>query len=272
MTDSAGNDGRDFSDAERCASDFRDAQRAFAAHLRDPDHNPAPPGLEDRRMAIYRELFFNSIESLLAGNFPVLKRILEPDDQWRALVRDFYAHHRSRTPYFTQIANEFVAWLGTLPPGRAPDFAHELAHYEWVELALSIEETELPLDAVDGQGDLLEGVPALSPLAWSLAYAWPVHRLAPGQIPPAPGKQATRLVVYRNRADRIGFLEINAVTARLLELLDPPEAQRGRDVLTAIAGELGMADPASTIAGGAQILAQLREHDIVLGTWKELKP
>ncbi|MCC5869784.1 MAG: putative DNA-binding domain-containing protein [Gammaproteobacteria bacterium] len=271
MTDFTGNDARGNSDAQACATDFRDAQRAFAAHLRDPANNPAPPGLEDRRLAIYRELFFNSIESLLAGNFPVLKRILEPDDQWRALVRHFYAHHRSRTPYFTQIANEFVAWLGTLPPGRAPDFAQELAHYEWVELALSIEETELPLDAVDGQGDLLEGVPALSPLAWSLAYAWPVHRLAPEQIPPAPGEHATRLVVYRNRADRIGFLEINAVTARLLERLEPPGAGRGRDVLTAIAGELGMADPAATITGGAQILAQLREHDIVLGTWRDTR-
>lgn len=222
-------------------------------------------------MAIYRELFFSSIESLLAGNFPVLKRILEPHDQWHALVRNFYAHHRSRTPYFTQIANEFVAWLGSLAPGATPGFVQELAHYEWVELALSIEEAELPLEAVDAQGDLLEGVPALSPLAWSLTYAWPVHRLAPGQMPPAPGEQPTRLVVFRNRADRIGFLEINAVTARLLELLEPSEARRGRDILTTIAAELGAADPASTISGGAQILAQLREHDIVLGTWRDTR-
>ncbi len=257
--------------AQMSTSDFRDVQRAFAAHLRDPEHNPPPPDLEDRRMAIYRDLFFNSIESLLGGNFPVLKRILEPGDQWRALVRNFYAHHRSHTPYFTQIANEFVAWLGTLAPGTAPDFAQELAHYEWVELALSIEETDLPLESVDAQGDLLDAVPALSPLAWSLAYAWPVHRLAPGQIPAAPGEHATRLVVYRNRDDRVGFLEINAVTARLLELLDPPEAPRGRDVLTTIARELGLSDPASTISGGAQILAQLREHDIVLGTWRDTR-
>jgi len=42
---------------------FQDKQYAFAAHLRDPDNVPAPEGIEERRMAVYRELFFNNLFS-----------------------------------------------------------------------------------------------------------------------------------------------------------------------------------------------------------------
>ncbi|MCJ7814965.1 MAG: DNA-binding domain-containing protein, partial [Xanthomonadales bacterium] len=47
-------------------------QTAFAAHIRDPENQAAPAGIEDRRMKIYRDLFFNNIRSLLSSNFPVL--------------------------------------------------------------------------------------------------------------------------------------------------------------------------------------------------------
>ena len=246
-------------------ADFKALQRSFADHLRDPDHNPPPAGIEERRLKIYRELFFNSIESLLAGNFPVLKRLLEPDGAWHELVRRFYARHRSQTPYFTRIAREFVDWLAGPGAGLAPAYAPELAHYEWVELALAIEEIELPLNAVDAAGDLLALRPAVSPLAWSLSYTWPVHRLAPGKVPASLPEAPTLLVVYRDRADRIGFLEINAVTARLLELLQAAGCT-GSAALAQLAEELDMA-PIALAAAGTRILEQLREHDILLGTW-----
>ena len=44
------------------------AQKQFAAHIRDPEHNPAPEGIEDRRMAIYRGLFYRNIEASCAGH------------------------------------------------------------------------------------------------------------------------------------------------------------------------------------------------------------
>ena len=47
-------------------------QTEFTAHIRDPDRQAVPDGIEDRRMKIYRELFFNNISSLLASNFPAL--------------------------------------------------------------------------------------------------------------------------------------------------------------------------------------------------------
>ena len=54
---------------------FQEAQRHFAAHIRNPDLNSAPSGIEDRRMSIYRELFYNNVESFISNGFPVLRSI-----------------------------------------------------------------------------------------------------------------------------------------------------------------------------------------------------
>jgi uncharacterized protein len=95
---------------DRPSPGFHALQHAFTAHLRDPDHVPAPKGLEDRRVGIYRELIFNNVESLLAGYFPVLHRLL-PTSHWKGLVRDFFVRHRARTPLFMELAQEFLDFI-----------------------------------------------------------------------------------------------------------------------------------------------------------------
>ena len=87
-------------------------QYAFAAHLRDPQAHPAPSGLEDRRLQIYRELFFGNVANLLAGNFPVIERLLR-GERWTTLVRDFYREHRCHTPLFPELGREFLRYLET---------------------------------------------------------------------------------------------------------------------------------------------------------------
>jgi hypothetical protein len=145
----------------------------------------------------------------------------------------------------------------------------ELAHYEWVELALNVDPAEIELDAIDRDGDLLDGVPVVSPLAWSLAYRWPVHRLGPGYQPTEPPEEATHLVVYRGVDDRIGFMEINPLTALLLERLRGEDAASGRELLLAIAREIGHPNPDAVVRGGGEILAALRRHDVVTGTRRD---
>ena len=209
-----------------------DQQKAFAAHLRDPDHVPPPAGIEPRRMAIYRELFFNNLVDLLGGSFPVARRILGTE-RWRRLVREFYAHHRAQSPYFLELPGEFLEWL-TARTARAEDepaFLQELAHYEWVELALAISEEVAPEAASASTLDPLDTPLAVSPLAWPLAYRWPVHRLGPDHQPAEPPPSPTFLVVYRDAADTVQFLEIGAETARLLDALDQAPGLTGRRVL-----------------------------------------
>ena len=82
---------------------FQQVQYAFAAHIRDPGQNPPPPGIEDRRLQIYRELFYNNVEGFLSSGFPVLRSLMTNED-WHAMARDFFSRHRCHTPYFLQIS------------------------------------------------------------------------------------------------------------------------------------------------------------------------
>lgn len=158
-------------------ADFLALQRQFAGHLRDPERVPAPAGIEDRRLAVYRELAFNNIAGLLAANFPVL-RSLHADAAWHALVRDWYRSHRARTPLFPALGGEFVAWLQ--PAADRPAWLAELADYEWMATVAGHDPSPLAAQAHDPEGDLLGGRPLLSPRVWPLRYRHAVHRIGLG--------------------------------------------------------------------------------------------
>ena len=226
--------------------DLAGQQRAFAAHLRDPERVPPPPGIEPRRMAIYRDLFVNNLADLLGGAFPVARRILG-GERWTRLIRRFYAGHHAHTPYFLELPREFLEWLQARPerPADEPPFLDELAHYEWVELALAISEEESPA-AIAPQAAALDVPLAVSPLAWPLAYRWPVHRLAPEFQPTEPPATPIFVVVYRDRADAVQFLEIGAETARLLDALERSPGTTARAALGGAPAEAADAERAVT--------------------------
>jgi len=242
------------------AGTLRDRQLEMAHYLRDPDNKPAPIGVEQRRLDVYRNLVYNNIEGFISGGFPVL-RSLYRDDDWHALVRMFIDQHRCHTPYFLEISQEFLQFLmeDFRPRDCDPAFMLELAHYEWVELALDVSE-EVPPEVPDVE-DILAAVPGLSPLAWLLSYQFPVHRVGPG-FQPTESAQATYLVVYRNREDTVQFMEVNAATARLLELVRENETATAAELLEGLAAELGMADDAMLDFGAGQ-LVQLCDQAIV---------
>ncbi|NNF16678.1 MAG: DUF2063 domain-containing protein [Gammaproteobacteria bacterium] len=247
---------------------FQQEQYRFSAHIRNPQKTPGPAGIEDRRLAIYRDLFYNNVEGFLARSFPVIRRLLS-DAAWHGMVRDFFARHRSHSPYFLDIPKEFLGYLETeRDVDGDPPFLLELAHYEWAELAISILEEDLAAVEANVDGDLLDEIPVLSPVAWSLAYRFPVHQIKPEFQPQEPGEGFTFLVVYRNRKDTVGFLEINPVTARLIELLETNTSASGRQLLLQIGEEINHPNPDTVVAGGAETLTELAAHDIILGTRK----
>lgn len=241
------------------------AQRALTAHIRDP-HAPPPPGIDARRLRLYRQLFFNGVEGVLAGNFPVIRRTLG-DATWTALVRDFVREHPARTPLFTELARELLRYLDTRAArGDAdPPWLRELAHYEWIELALQINEARADDVPHDPHGDLLDRAPVLSPLAWPLAYAWPVHRIAPQAVPESPPARPTLLLVQRADDGRVRFNELSPLAYRLLERLQATPALPGRAQLEALAAEADASDIEAFIAQGAAMLAQFRHDGVLLG-------
>lgn len=250
---------------------FQQAQYQFAAHIRNPQINAAPAGIEDRRLQIYRDLFYNNVEDFLSNAFPVLRRI-SSEEVWHRRVRDFYAQHQCHEPQFYKVAEEFLRYLDA-ERGAHPDdppFLRDLCHYEWVELELSIADVPLTpeLAVVDPNCDLLGGRPLLSPLAWVLSYDYPVHRIAPEFQPQQPEETPTYLIVYRDHQDEIHFMEINAVTARLLQLLGEDEQSCGRELLQRIAIELQHPQSDVVVREGVEVLKDLRARDIVVGCRK----
>lgn len=247
--------------------DFQKKQYEFAAHIRDPQHEPAPEGIEDRRMAVYRDLFFNNLKSLLSNMYPVLKKLHTPD-AWARIIRQFMVVHRARTPYFLQLPKEFLAFLENGYEMGDDDFPFllELAHYEYVELELSISEVENDMHDVDADGDLLANVPVKSELAWAFAYRFPVHRISAEFIPDTPGEIPTYLAVYRGDDDKVGFLELNPITAGLLDAIENNEhSLPGEALLRRLADQANFSDVDAFIAHGATALTDLRQHNILTG-------
>ena len=245
-------------------AEFQSLQKAFAAHLRDPEAVAPPEGLEERRLKIYRELLFNNINGFLSNGFPVLHSLLD-EQRWHRLVRAFFANHASASPYFVDIPGEFVRWLveSFEPEAQDPPFMLALAHYEWIELVLDIETSELPTAAVPGSVDVLRSVPRLSPLVRVLSYEWPVHQICADFMPDAPLASPVWLLVYRGRDDQVGFMEINQATARLLALIELDSSVSGEGHLQALAEELGM-PPEAVLGFGREILERMQERAVIL--------
>jgi len=240
---------------------FDRKQREFTAYIRDPEHNPVPEGIQQQRMAMYRELFFNNINGFLASNFPVLRTLLN-DEQWFALAQDFFAHHSSQSPYFAEIPEEFLAFLEH-ERDNADDypFMLELAHYEWVEMALAISKEE---PVINDAKLTLETRVQLSPLAWSLAYQYPVHKISPDFLPTTPPEQPTCLIVYRDAHDNVHFMEITPLTYRLLAMIEEQENMIVTDCLQQLIQETQHSNPELMMTAGLQILTELAKKMIVV--------
>lgn len=246
---------------------FQQLQYRFAAHLRDPEAHAPIAGIEERRLKIYRDLFFNNIENLLGTGFPVIKRILGEHD-WRHLVRRFYAEHQSHTPLFPELGREFQRYLQARAERGESDrpFLVELAHYEWAELALALDEHEIDRIEHDPDGDVLLGAPVVSPLAWLLQYRFAVHKISASFLPEVAAEHPTLLVVSRKRNDDIVFTELNPLSFKLLEVMKANPGVSGLDVIEALIDALGVADRGPMIEAAKVSLLRFRQRDILLGT------
>jgi len=245
--------------------DFRDFQAAFAARIRDPRGQPRPQGVPARRMRVYEELLFSNLEGFLLACFPVTVKLLGVRS-WRRTVRRFFAEYRCHSPLFRDIPGEFLRWMepeaATLFPDRP--WLYEFMHYEWLELDVSIDPATGAYD-LDPQGDLLAGHPVLNPTARLACYHYPVHRIGPRFKPRAADGALHCYLLYRDHDDVVRFTVLNAVTARLVEVLRE-EALTGEEALRLIARELNYDQTHTLLESGRGMLEQLRDAGVVHGT------
>ncbi|MBE0368712.1 HvfC family RiPP maturation protein [Pseudoalteromonas aurantia] len=197
---------------------FAQVQQAFMAHIRNPELVARPKDVSERRIKIYNELFFNNIEGFVASAFPVLKSLYERKD-WLALVRQFFTVHNCQSPYFLEISQEFLSFLQhsyELTPND-PVFMLELAHYEWVELDVSV---CLSSDNYCAISDWQTQPLYLKDTARNLSYTFAVHQISEEFVPQQPSEQPHYFVVYRDADEEVAFISSNPMTALLLNVLE----------------------------------------------------
>jgi len=238
-------------------SELFSLQKAFTEHLRDPDHTPVPAGLDKRRMGVYSELIFNNVSALLSDFFPVIRSLLS-EDQWRQMVRDFFISHQSQTPYFMELSGEFVEYLShTQMIGGLPDFLVQLAHYEWVELAVYTMDEELPPTTIS-VADLAMSPLTLIDLAQPLAYSFPVHRISKAYQPTT--EEATYLLVCRSIDESVKFFELQPLSYQLLHEMQQNPGLIPQQWLSKAAGQFGADNNDEFVSNGMALLQSFNEH------------
>ncbi len=242
-------------------------QHQFTAHVRDPQGNAAPPGIEDRRMQIYRDLVFSNIEMFLSANFPVIRSLYD-DNAWDVLAHDMLREHEFHTPLFPEFGREFLRYLEARQQRGAndPPFLLEMAHYEWAELAISLDENDIDDVPHDPAGDPLSGIPVVSPLVCVLGYRYAVHLIGPDYHPHELPEQPTVLMLVRGRDDDLHFHEIDGLTALLIERLQANTQATGSECLDALLGERGESGNADFRQAGQAAIVQLKSREAILGT------
>lgn len=224
---------------------FQQMQYLFSAHIRDPDHiaynaseiiKGAEP-VESRRLRAYEELFFNNLLSFFSGLFPVLNSVLG-EERWTQIIREYMQKHKARTPLFHELGQEFLLFLQNEyePIEQDPQFLYELAHYEWVELALTVEISE--------KKKMLGGVGAdtcirLSKTAMPLSYEWQVNEISNDFVPDRKPDVPSYFLVFRTEEFQIEFVEISAGLFLLLTALVDNQSLSVYEIVNELAEQTG---------------------------------
>ena len=122
------------------------------------------------------------------------------------------------------------------------------------------------MDGVDPDADLRANVPVKSELAWAFAYQYPVHRIDADFQPEQPEGTPTYLAVYRGTNDKVGFLELNPITAGLLDAIDNNDQNlNGESLLRKLAEQTNYPDVEAFVNHGAVALEEMRQLEILTG-------
>lgn len=244
---------------------FQQYQAAFTAHIRNPKKNQKPARVNDKRMAVYREVVFNNFYGSVSACFPVLHDILGIR-RFKQLVRTCFFHHQFTSPFFREIPKTFVDFLASfdLKSNGLPIFSAQLAHYEWAELYVSTLKTQaistLQLDENLGK-NILEKLLSLNPAHLLVNYDFPVHMLSKKHQPIEPTQ--TFLLLFRNAEFEVKFMQLNPITFELLQIIEA-QSCTGQQALQQLAEKMQHPEPDVIVGFGQQILEDLLKQSAIV--------
>jgi hypothetical protein len=242
---------------------FQDLQRQFLAHLRNPEQQPLPTGFDQQGSALYVDLLYNKFNDSLTTCFPVTYAILG-ETAWQELLNDFIAGHRCLSPYYRQIPDEFVQYLQN--ERQVTDdlpFLAELVHFEWIEMALSIAETEPVVTEILSDAQLMEAELVFTPVIRLLHYIWPVQQINRAYQPDEPPAVATHILGFRDAADQVQFIAFNPATASLV--LQLQNQFTAKQALQELGKDFTPLELSNLMLFGKDILADLYRQGAIIG-------
>lgn len=106
--------------------------------------------LAQKDLSIYKSLIINSEEDLMSKTFPLTYKILE--DNWRAIVWNYYEDHPSQSPIFNRLSKDFSSFLASdkflSQYPNYPNYLAELNLYENTEIQIYNKEDQAPSSSV----------------------------------------------------------------------------------------------------------------------------
>ncbi len=242
---------------------FQDLQRQFLAHLRNPEQQPLPTGFDQQGSALYVDLLYNKFNDSLTTCCPFTYAILG-ETAWQELLNDFIAGHRCLSPYYRQIPDEFVQYLQN--ERQVTDdlpFLAELVHFEWIEMALSIAETEPVVTEILSDAQLMEAELVFTPVIRLLHYIWPVQQINRAYQPDEPPAVATHILGFRDAADQVQFIALNPATASLV--LQLQNQFTAKQALQELGKDFTPLELSNLMLFGKDILADLYRQGAIIG-------
>ncbi len=224
---------------------FQQTQKQFVSSIRSGV--PVKGDQEtQRRMGIYQSLLFNNVRNFVDSAFPVLQSVVD-ETRWGKLVRDFFQTWKCESPYFIAISESFLTYLNAIDihDNALPPFTLSLAHYEWLELHVSIRDVDVRFSPLNAEVINIK----ISPLATVVSYPFPVHQIS-RDFQPQEQSGPHHYVVFRDPHDEVQFTKLTPATAFVLQVLAQDNDGQSIKALKSIAVEsMPNVDPVAVEAG-----------------------
>ena len=190
-------------------------QQRFAQAIREGE---AADGLPQDRLNVYIRLIRNNIHSFIDRCYTETPQYLD-SGEWGRLKEDFIRDARAQTPYFQEIAGEFLQYCQSLP--LSDDFL-ALMDFEHTQLLAEVAQTDSQASPADSD-DLAY---TLSPTAFVRRYQYDVT----DELQAAE----TTVLVWRDSEDDVMYQTLDDFDALLLEtLVDTPASLNGLQAILA---------------------------------------
>lgn len=218
-----------------------------------------------RRLGVYRRLVRNNLTDVTFKMMPRTRARMNAvtGGAFDATLDMFLATVAPRTHYLRDVPHELFAWAEPLWRARAdiPAYLVDLARHELAEYAVAA----APSRDVPPLVEVSLGAPVVLSAAMTLVtYAYPVHELsADVDDRTAPTARPTSLLVYRDAAHAVRFLECTPLAASITSALVTGATLQ--DALVGACAEHDAPVDDGVLAAVSRLLADLGDRGVLLG-------